>query len=35
MLAGASSPAQIRTNTACLKHLDFTDEEQAQIRALL
>ena len=35
VLAGASSPAQIRTNTACLKHLDFTDEEQAQIRALL
>lgn len=35
VLAGASSPAQIRTNTACLKHLDFTDEEQVQIRALL
>ena len=35
VLAGASSPAQIRINTACLKHLDFTDEEQVQIRALL
>ena len=35
VLVGASSPEQIRTNTACLKHLDFTEEELAEIRTLL
>ena len=35
VLVGASSPEQIRINTACLKHLDFSEDELAEIRALL
>lgn len=35
VLTGASRPEQIRENLGALNHLTFTDEEKAEIRALL
>ena len=35
VLIGASRPEQIKENAACIEHLDFTDEEIAEIEKLL
>ena len=35
VLIGASRPEQIKENAACIEHLDFTDEEIAEIEKLI